>query len=90
MKGKRQAKQILIGPDRLASAIIAGSADETLSARAYRLSRDRGRHWPRRLIDALFFWEPDHCEQAHLSELLRWHLPRQYRAGDARRDDVMS
>jgi hypothetical protein len=31
------------------------------------------------VIDALFFWDKNHCEQAHLSELLRRHLPRQYR-----------
>lgn len=73
-------RQVLIALDQLANALLAGHADETLSARAYRLSRDRGRHWPRRVIDALFFWEPDHCEQAHRSELLRRHLPRQYRA----------
>ena len=79
MKGKIQAKQILIALDQLTDTLLVGHADETLSARAYRLSRDRGRHWPRRVIDALFFWEPGHCEQAHLSELLRRHLPRQYR-----------
>ena len=72
-------KQILIALDQLANAILAGHADETLSARAYRLSRDRGRHWPRRVIDALFFWDENHCERAHHSELLRRHLPRQYR-----------
>ena len=72
-------KQVLIALDQLANAILAGHADETLSARAYRLSRDRGRHWPRRVIDAIFFWEPGHCEEAHRSELLRRHLPRQYR-----------
>ena len=59
--------------------LLAGDPNESISGRAYRLSRDRGRHWPRRVIDALFFWEPDHCEQAHLSELLRRHLPRPYR-----------
>ncbi len=72
-------RQILIALDQLINTLLAGSADETLSARAYRLSRDRGRHWPRRVIDALFFWDPHHCENAHLSELLRRHLPRQYR-----------
>ena len=64
-------RQVLIALDQLANTLLAGRADETLSARAYRLSRDRGRHWPRRVIDALFFWDENHCEQAHLSELLR-------------------
>ena len=31
-----------------------GYADETLSARAYRLSRDRERHFPRKAIDLFF------------------------------------
>ena len=72
-------KQVLIALDQLANTLLAGHADETLSARAYRLSRDRGRHWPRRLIDAIFFWDENHCEEAHRSELLHRHLPRQYR-----------
>ena len=72
-------RQVLIALDQLVNTILAGHADETLSARAYRLSRDRGRHWPRRVIDALFFWDENHCEQAHLSEMLRRHLPRPYR-----------
>ena len=70
----------LIAFDQMANALFAGSPDETLSARAYRLSRDRGRHWPRRIIDALFFWQSAHCQQAYLSELLRKQLPKQYRA----------
>ena len=70
----------LIAFDQMANALLAGSPDETLSARAYRLSRDRGRHWPRRIIDALFFWQSAHCQQAYLSELLRKQLPKQYRA----------
>ena len=44
MKRKRQVKQVLIALDQLANTLLAGHADETLSARAYRLSRDHGRH----------------------------------------------
>lgn len=71
---------LAIAFDQLLNAAFRGSPDETLSARAYRLSRDRGRHWPRRAIDALFFWQSAHCQQAYLSELLRRQLPKQYRA----------
>ena len=70
----------LIAFDQMANALFAGSPDETLSARAYRLSRDRGRHWPRRVIDALFFLQDAHCQQSYISELLRKQLPKQYRA----------
>ena len=70
----------LIALDQMANALFAGSPDETLSARAYRLSVERGRHWPRRIIDALFCWQSAHCQQAYLSELLRKQLPKQYGA----------
>lgn len=62
--------------------IFWGYADETLSARAYRLSRDRGRHWPKKVIDFVFsllFGQVDHCKSAHLSEVNRKQLPPQYR-----------
>lgn len=78
MKRKRQVKQVLIALDQLANTLLAGHADETLSARAYRLSRDRGRHWPRRVIDAIFFWDENHCERSYQSERLREHLPFDY------------
>ena len=74
---------LAIAFDQLLNALFAGSPDETLSARAYRLSVERGRHWPRRVIDGLFlvlFWQRSHCQQAHASELLRKHLPPQYNA----------
>ena len=74
----------LIAFDQMANALFAGSPDETLSARAYRLSVERGRHWPRKAIDAfflVFFWQKEHCRQAHVSEVLRKHLPEQYQTG---------
>lgn len=71
-------RQVLIALDQLANTILAGYADETLSARAYRLSRDRSWHWPRRVIDALFFWDKNHCEKSYRSERLRRHLPFDY------------
>lgn len=58
-----------------------GYADETLSARAYRLSEYRNRHWPKEVIDYIFlilFNQQNHCESAHLSEMSRKHLPKHY------------
>lgn len=71
-------KQVLIALDQLTNTILAGHADETLSARAYHLSRDRGLHWSRRVIDALFFWDENRCEESYRSEQLRRHLPFDY------------
>ncbi len=72
-------KQILIALDQLANALLAGMADETLSARAHRTS-----HPARHLINLIFFWDRDgdkrHCELAYESEKQRSQLPKEYRA----------
>lgn len=62
-----------------------GRADETLSARAWRL-RDR-RRWGKlqRALDRMFFWDRDsdgkraHCLQSWLAEFDRHQLPEAYR-----------
>lgn len=73
--------QVAIAVDQLVNALVGGWADETLSARAWRL-----RHRPawariRRVIDALFFWESAHCASAWAYEAHRGHLPPAYRDG---------
>lgn len=67
-------KQIAIAIDQLLNALLGGMADETLSARAHRT----GSAWEP-FIDALFFWQPDHCQDAYLSEKERKQLPSEYR-----------
>jgi len=75
-------KQFLISIDQTFNTAIPvkgdgwGMADETLSARAWRL-RSQSHAYKR--IDALFFWQDNHCEQAYLSELARKQLPKEYR-----------
>ena len=71
-------KQVLIALDQLVNTMLGGWADETLSSRAYRMSRT-GKHWPRRVIDWIFFWELDHCKAAFVSERERAHLPPEFR-----------
>lgn len=73
---RRIARNALIALDQLANALLAGWPDETLSCRAWRC-RNHRRRWAvtRRLIDGLFFWEPDHCQGAYMSEQARNHLP---------------
>lgn len=68
--------QILIAVDQLINTLLGGAADETLSSRAYRHSRDGSRKWPKKLINTLFFWQTDHCRAAYESELNRSHLPK--------------
>lgn len=71
-------KQVLIALDQLFNALIGGMADETLSARLWRLQ-----HPTHRFVDALFWWDREgpvrHCELSYRAELLRQHLPVGYR-----------
>jgi hypothetical protein len=53
-----------------------GWADEMLSARAWRL---RGKSNLCILIDCLFFWDKDHCEECYKIEQERLQLPPEYR-----------
>ena len=71
---------VLIGEDQSWNAILDGSPDETISARAWRNHldlRNRGA-WAVRVIDGLF--GAGHCKRAHESEMLRRQLPAAYRA----------
>lgn len=76
----RYALNFAIAVDQLANAMLAGDADETLSARAHRMREKKQRYWgwTADAIDRLFFWQPDHCLQAYESELLRRQLPSHY------------
>lgn len=73
-------KQLLIAIDQVFNALAGGMADETLSARAHRLHVHRQRSWPRNAINALFFWEADHCAGAYASEVARKQLPTHYQS----------
>lgn len=74
-------RQILIAIDQLANTIIGGYADETLSARAYRRTLRLGtRSRLHTLINALFFWQDDHCKHAWINECERKQLPEDYKA----------
>ena len=79
---KNYLLNLAIGIDQLANAFIGGSADETLSARAHRMRAKRQRWWgwTASAIDRLFFWQRDHCLNAHLAELQRAQLPKPYHA----------
>lgn len=67
--------QILIAIDQLINTLFGGMADETLSARAYRLELERGRSWARKLIDGILWFDKDHCKESYESEILRRQLP---------------
>ena len=73
-------RQVLVAIDQLANTLLGGWADETLSARAYRMSRSDTRlDRIRKAIDGLFFWAPGHCQLAWMAERARKQLPVEYR-----------
>ena len=74
-------RQFAIALDQAANALFGGWADETLSARCYRLA---GRYWyaaaMRWLLDLVLSpCARNHCEQAYQHELDRTQLPAAYR-----------
>lgn len=72
---------ILISLDQLLTSLLGGWPDETLSSYAYRLEAQNkffGRIF-RPLIDAIFFWQDNHCEQALIEERLRLQTPPELR-----------
>jgi hypothetical protein len=77
-------KQFLIAIDQVLNTVVwikgdgFGFADETLSARAWRL-RDQSKAYKR--IDRLFFFDPDHCRTSYEAEQERRHLPTEYQQG---------
>ena len=72
-------KKVLIAVDQLVNAMLAGWPDETMSSRAWRWEQDGVRSWPRRLIDRIFFWEPNHCRESYVSEMEGRQLPPELR-----------
>jgi len=65
--------QILIAIDQLANAISGGWADETLSSRAYRMREKKHKYWgwTANMIDAMFFFQKEHCYNSWLEEVNR-------------------
>ena len=81
---KRRILNWLIAFDQFAFNTITlghSSPDETLSAAAWRWEQAgklRGRIF-RPLIDALFWFDPEHCLTSFESEVNQLHLPKEYR-----------
>lgn len=72
---RRYLKQVLIAFDQLINALLGGWADESLSAHAWRQHLEEKRNWPYLLIDAILFFDGNHCRTSYESELERTQLP---------------
>lgn len=73
--------QLWIALDQLGNIFVSclfrekAWADETLSAHAWRWQEEGKRKWPRRVIDAMLFWQDAHCRKAYENEKSRTQLP---------------
>jgi len=68
-------KQTLIAFDQFFNALLGGWADETLSSRAWR-------KYPRlaRVIDTIFWFDPNHCFESYISETKRMQIAPEMRS----------
>lgn len=72
--------QIWIAIDQLLNALLWGWADETLSARAWRMRHKKTRwYWTVNIINGLFFWQANHCQASYESEKQQRHISPEYR-----------
>jgi hypothetical protein len=72
-------KAVLIAVDQLVNSLLAGWPDETLSSRAWRWDNDGVRSWPKKVINAMFFWQKDHCLSSYNNERDGRQLPPELR-----------
>jgi hypothetical protein len=71
--------QVVAAISQLINALLGGWADELLSSRAYRNREIPLWGFVRRVIDCIFWWEPDHCYQSYRSEVQRLQSPHEHR-----------
>lgn len=76
---KRYIFNVLLAIDQLFNALLIGYADESFSARSYRLRKYFFWYWTMVLIDRIFFWSKNHCMKSFAAEKYQKHLPAEYR-----------
>jgi len=71
---------VLIALDNLIAAVIWGYPGLTISAQFYRWELQGKASWPRKLVDAIFWFDPDHCHHSYWNEANNLRIPRDMRA----------
>lgn len=62
-------KNILIVLDQAVNVVFFGGyPDETISSRCYRWNRDGKYTLPMKIIDTIFFFDKNHCQESYESE----------------------
>jgi len=72
-------KNLMVATSCWFNALLAGWPDERFSSRAYRWHVNGKCSWPMYLIDAIFFFDPDHCKSSYEGELIGRFRHRDYR-----------
>lgn len=72
---KHSLFQMAVAFDQFINTLCGGWADETLSARCWRKRAYKGWNRASHVINTIFFWQDNHCREAHESEWNRAHLP---------------
>jgi len=70
---------VLIALDNLVAAAIWGYPGLTISAALYRRELKGKSSWPRKLVDKVFWFDPDHCRLSYENEVNGMRLPRDMR-----------
>ena len=63
--------QLAIALDQLGNVLVSCAFGE----KAWRWQEEGARKWPRRVIDAMLFWQDEHCRKAYENEKSRTQLP---------------
>ncbi len=73
---KGYGQQLIVAFDQLLNVAAGGWADETFSARCWRL-KDKNAGWAlaRRMVDGIFFWQDGHCRSAWENVMNRVYVP---------------
>lgn len=72
-------KALFVAVDQLINTLFMGWPDETISSRSWRWHVSGKRSWPKQLIEWIFFWEKNHCQESFESERLGRQLPPEAR-----------
>lgn len=79
MNVKRYLWNNVIAVDQLMNTFLIGHPDETFSARCWRREQEsHKRRWVllRKIIDSIFFFQPEHCRLSYESEQAGNHGPK--------------
>ena len=76
---KHWMKQVLVAFDQFLNSLVGGWADETFSARCWRLRQQPVWGAVRLVVDSIIFFDANHCEESYKSEVLRLQCPPEMR-----------